>query len=98
MESDQTAPLGAVRSGFTLFVCMPILVLDVIIYMQQITSADNIFRCIYFIASEELIKVSKGAKIRNRYNQVPHLTQDTNGKDKLGLFISVVQTLFIIQN
>ena len=26
------------------------------------------------------IKVSKGAKIRNRYTQVPHLTQDTNGK------------------
>ena len=26
------------------------------------------------------IKVSKGAKIWNRYNQVPHLTQDTNGK------------------
>ena len=26
------------------------------------------------------MKVSKGAKIRNRYNQVPHLTQDTNGK------------------
>ena len=25
-------------------------------------------------------KVSKGAKIRNRYNQVPHLTTDTNGK------------------
>ena len=28
----------------------------------------------------EMTKVSKGAKIRNRYNQVPHLTQDTNGK------------------
>ena len=27
-----------------------------------------------------LVKVSKDAKIRNRYNQVPHLTQDTNGK------------------
>ena len=26
------------------------------------------------------VKVSKGAKIRNWYNQVPHLTQDTNGK------------------
>ena len=25
-------------------------------------------------------KVSKDAKIRNRYNQVPYLTQDTNGK------------------
>ena len=27
-----------------------------------------------------ILKVSNGAKIRNRYNQVPHLTQDTNGK------------------
>ena len=27
-----------------------------------------------------LFIVSKGAKIRNRYNQVLHLTQDTNGK------------------
>ena len=26
------------------------------------------------------LKVSNGAKIRNLYNQVPHLTQDTNGK------------------
>ena len=26
-----------------------------------------------------IIKVSKGAKIRNRYNEVPHLTQDTYG-------------------
>ena len=25
-------------------------------------------------------KVSKDAKIRNQYNQVPHQTQDTNGK------------------
>ena len=25
-------------------------------------------------------KVSTGAKIRNRYNQVPHLIQNTNGK------------------
>ena len=25
-----------------------------------------------------VLKVSKVAKIRNRYNQVPHLTQDTN--------------------
>ena len=27
-------------------------------------------------------KVSKGAKIRNGYNQAPDLTQDTNGKVK----------------
>ena len=30
--------------------------------------------------AQDLLKVSKGAKIRNRYNQVSHLTQDTNGK------------------
>ena len=34
----------------------------------------------YSIRYNKVIKVSKGAKIRNRYNQVPHLTQDTNGK------------------
>ena len=32
------------------------------------------------IDTTEIMKVSNGAKIRNRYNQVPHLTQDTNGK------------------
>ena len=26
------------------------------------------------------LEKSKGAKIRNQFNQVPHLTQDTNGK------------------
>ena len=30
--------------------------------------------------SSGMKEVSKGAKIRNQYNQVPHLTQDTNGK------------------
>ena len=32
------------------------------------------------------VKVSKGAKIRNLYNQVPHPTQDTNGKVKSKMF------------
>ena len=36
--------------------------------------------CRYQIYSDALKKVSKGVKIRNRYNQVPHLTQDTNEK------------------
>ena len=30
--------------------------------------------------SIQMIKVSKGAYIWNRYNQGPHLTKDTNGK------------------
>ena len=33
-----------------------------------------------FLKRTVFVKVSKGAKIRSRYNQVPHLTQDTNGK------------------
>ena len=32
------------------------------------------------LVSLSTIEVSKGARIRNRYNQVPHLTHDTNGK------------------
>ena len=38
------------------------------------------FLYLHFILSIKYNKVSKDAKIRNRYNQVPHLTQDTNGK------------------
>ena len=42
-------------------------------YLDDILNIDNV----YF---DNMVKVSNGAKIRNRYNQVPHLTQDTNGK------------------
>ena len=47
VDSDQTAPLGAVCSGSTLFAS--ILNSSVILgnYLQQTTSADNIFRCIF---------------------------------------------------
>ena len=30
--------------------------------------------------THSMMKVRKMAKIRNRYNQAPHMTQDTNGK------------------
>ena len=39
---------------------------------------DNLDDLLKF--DDSYFKVSKGAKIRNRDNQVPHLTQDTNGK------------------
>ena len=47
---DQTAPLGAVCSGSTLFAS--ILNSSVMLgnYLQQRTSADDIFRCIFFLA------------------------------------------------
>ena len=49
VDPDQTAPIGAVCSGSTLFAS--ILNLTVILgnYLQQTTSADGIFRCIFFL-------------------------------------------------
>ena len=50
VDPDQTAPIGAVCSGSTLFAS--ILNLSVMLdnYLQQTTSADDIFRCIFFYA------------------------------------------------
>ena len=50
MDPEQTAPIGAVCSGSTLFVS--ILNLSVMLgnYLQQTTSADEIFRFIFFLA------------------------------------------------
>ena len=51
VDPDQTAPLGAVCSGSTLFAS--ILNLSVMLgnYLQQTTSADDIFRCILFLGA-----------------------------------------------
>ena len=50
VDSDQTTPTGAVCSGSTLFAS--ILNLSVMLgsYLQQTTAADDIFRCIFFLA------------------------------------------------
>ena len=47
VDPDQTAPIGAVCSGSMQFVS--ILNLSVMLgnYLQQTTSADDIFRCIF---------------------------------------------------
>ena len=44
---DQTAPIGAVCSGSTLFASILNSSVMVGNYLQQTTSADNIFRCIF---------------------------------------------------
>ena len=50
VDPTQTAPIGAVCSESMLFAS--ILNLSVMIgnYLQQTTSADDIFRCIFFLA------------------------------------------------
>ena len=54
VDPDQTAPIGAVCSGSTLFAS--ILNSSVMLgnYLQQTTSADDIFRCIFFLVLEGL--------------------------------------------
>ena len=51
VDPDQTAPIGAVCSGSTL--CASILNSSVKLgnNLQQTTSADNIFRCIFFLGA-----------------------------------------------
>ena len=50
VDRDQTAPIGAVCSGSTLFASIlnsPVMLGN---YLQQTTSADHIFRCIFFLS------------------------------------------------
>ena len=47
MGPDQTAPIGAVCSGSTLFASILNLSAMLGKYLQQTTSADDIFRCIF---------------------------------------------------
>ena len=49
VDPDQTAPLGAVCSGSTLFASILNLFVMLGNYLQQKTSADDIFRCIFFL-------------------------------------------------
>ena len=50
VDTDRTAPIGAVCSGSTLFASILNLLLMLGNYLQQTTSADNILRCNFFLA------------------------------------------------
>ena len=47
-------------------------IIDASRYLDDISNINKV----YF----DILKVRKVAKIRNRYNQIPHLTQDPNGR------------------
>ena len=54
VDPDQTAPIGAVCSGCTLFASLLNLSVMLGNYLQQTTSADNIFRCIFYLSPNGL--------------------------------------------
>ena len=65
VDQDQTAPIGAVCSGSTLFAS--ILDSSVMLgnYMKQTTSADDLFRCIFFLGALR-VKTCATLKKRNK--------------------------------
>ena len=54
VDPDQTAPAGAVCSGYTLFASILNSSVKLGNYLQQTASADDIFRCIFFLALKGL--------------------------------------------
>ena len=51
VDPDQTAPIGAVYSGSALFASILNLSVMLSNYWQQTTSADDIFRYIFFLGA-----------------------------------------------
>ena len=51
VDPDQTAPIEAVCSGSTLFASILSSKVKLDNYLQQTTSADHIFRCIFFLST-----------------------------------------------
>ena len=57
VDIDQTALIGAVCFGTKLFASIPNSLVMLGNYLQQTISADDIFRCIFFIALYGLKKI-----------------------------------------
>ena len=83
------------ETEFTIAICSPIgdkwqsKTLFLVMCELRSSLVKSVFNCClsgvfkawpHLLRHFKTMKVSNGAKIRNRYNQVPHLTQDTNGK------------------
>ena len=64
VEPDQTAPIGAVCSGSTLFASIlnsPVMLSN---YLHQTTSAGDIFKCIFLLCA---LRVKLHGLLRNFY-------------------------------
>ena len=86
VDPDQTAPIGAVSSGSTLFAS--ILNSSVLLgnYLQQTTTADDIFRCIFFLGALR-VKTNEKSNETLRYRYV--------GKSVLALQDELLRSVFV---
>ena len=82
VNPDQTAPIGAVCSGSTLFPTIPNWSVMLDNYLQQTTSADDIFRYIFFLALY-------GLKCRSRLKQTTNFVKSFLIFQKQGIIFHV---------
>ena len=84
VDPDQTAPIGAVCSGSTLFASM--LNSSVVLgnYLQQMTSADNIFRHIF------------SWRFKGYFSFYPKLNTPSYTEFHLGWFLSIFKIRAIL--
>ena len=103
VDPDQTAPVGAVCSGSVLFASTLNLSVMLGNYLQQTTSADNIFRCIYnvyspFLSSATNIlaqpRVNLESVIMKICIYVHVLLSVTNGFWSICCFMRIMQCCF----
>ena len=78
MDPDQTAPIGAVYSGSTLFASIGNLSVMLGNYLQQTTSADDIFRCIFFLGT---LRVKKYLQTTKNHEKLPSMQRLNKKKD-----------------
>ena len=81
--SEPTAPIGAVSSGSTLFASILNSSVMVGYYLQRTTSADNIFRCIFFLGTLR-------ANRRSSQCQNKHKHSAAEGTDKVFMYFTVL--------
>ena len=75
VDPDQTAPIGTVCSGSTLFASILYSPLMLSNYLQQTTSADDIFRYIFFLGALRVCPYH--AELFNVLDSSSNFTQST---------------------
>ena len=78
MDPDQTAHIEAVCSGSTLFASLLNSSVMLGNYLQQTTSADDIFRCIFFHGVLRVINVFTPKESSNAYTLFVHFLKQLN--------------------
>ena len=90
VDPDQTAPIGAVCSGSMLFAFILNSSKMLGNYLQQMTSADIIFRCIFFLGPLRVNTTKFALKTLLIHLNIPFLTLDFSKQNGISCILSKV--------